>query len=103
MYEGDGEEMEEVDEISFSSALGLIVNLLTLLLLDLECDLNNYNVDDDAKHPPHCLQLGRGMDRPLQASNRGGKYQRRWYQGYPCPHPIVFVSVRDEERGNKKE
>ena len=46
--------------------------LSTLLLLDLEYDLNNNDVDEDEHHPPCCLILGIGMDHPLQDSARGG-------------------------------
>ena len=47
----DGEERYEVDNIFFTSVLGSIATQSTLLLLKLECNLDND--DNDAKHPPH--------------------------------------------------
>ena len=51
-------------------AIGSIATLSTLLLLKLKWDLDDN--DNDARHNHHFLQLGRGMDHPLQASARGG-------------------------------
>ena len=76
------------------------MTLSTLLLLDLKCDLNNNDVDDNTYYPPRSLRLGGEMDRPLQASARGG--HRRWQRGYPRPPPLIFVYVRDEEIESKK-
>ena len=30
-------------------------------------------------------------------------WQRRWWKGYPCLSLLVFVSVRNDEIGSKKE
>ena len=53
-------------------ALGAIATISTLLLLDLECNPDNDDVDDDAQHPHRHFLLGRGMDCPLQDSARRG-------------------------------
>ena len=55
-----------------ASALGLIATLSTLLLLDLECDLDTDGVDDNMQNTPRHLKLGRVMDFPIQYSARGG-------------------------------
>ena len=90
--------------MTFFSALrlGSIVTLPTLLLLDLECGLGNDDVDDDMQHPPRHLQLGRGMDHPLQDSTRGGCRRRRRHRGDPvCLHLFLFMSgTRKEEVNN---
>ena len=61
-----------------ASALGLITMLLTLILLDLKCDLDNDGVDENVHYPLYSLRLGRGMDYTLQASIRGGASEHRW-------------------------
>ena len=48
------------------SVLGSIATMSSLLLLDLKYNLDNDDVDENMKYPPHCLRLGRGMDNPLQ-------------------------------------
>ena len=44
--------------------IGLIETLSTLLLLNLEDELNKDDIDYNTQHPPCILQLGIGMDPP---------------------------------------
>ena len=53
--------------------IGLTKTLSTLLLLNLEDDLNKYNIDDNTQHPPCILQLGIGMDTPPFKLPLGGE------------------------------
>ena len=75
-------------------ALGAIVTISTLLLLD------NDDVDDDAQHPHRHFLLGRGMDCPLQDSARRGRWLRCRQRVDPWPSTLVFISVGDEEIGS---